>query len=95
MKIKGAMTVLERRANFYGKTVEWLIDAMDNYSATGEPSKVLVDEGLKVTEAYEVYKMHHGYIWCGVNGVGFTTPENASNEWKLFRGEGVQLELGI
>ena len=52
MKIKGAMTVLERRANFYGKTVDWLIDAMDNH----------MDEGLKVTEAYEVYKMHHGYV---------------------------------
>ena len=85
MKIKGAMTVLERRANFYGKTVDWLIDAMDNH----------MDEGLKVTEAYEVYKMDQGLVWCGVNGVGFTTPENASNEWKLFRGEGVQLELGI
>ena len=85
MKIKGAMTVLERRANFYGKTVDWLIDAMDNH----------MDEGLKVTEAYEVYKMDQGLVWCGINGVGFTTPENASNEWKLFRGEGVQLELGI
>tara|TARA_B100000035_G_scaffold160720_1_gene136976 strand:+ start:1208 stop:1465 length:258 start_codon:yes stop_codon:yes gene_type:complete len=85
MKIKGAMTVLERRANFYGKTVEWLIDAMDNH----------MDEGLKVTEAYEVYKMHHGYVWCGVNMVGWTTPENSANEWKIFRGEGVQLELGI
>ena len=85
MKIKGAMTVLERRANFYGKTVDWLIDAMDNH----------MDEGLKVTEAYEVYKMHQGLVWCGINGVGFTTPENASNEWKIFRGEGVQLELDI
>ena len=85
MKIKGAMTILERRANFYGKTVEWLIDAMDNH----------MDEGLKVTEAYEVYKMDQGLVWCGINGVGFTTPENSSNEWKLFRGEGVQLELAI
>ena len=85
MKIKGAMTILERRANFYGKTVDWLIDAMDNH----------MDEGLKVTEAYEVYKMHQGLVWCGINGVGFTTPENASNEWKIFRGEGVQLELDI
>jgi|TARA_B100001059_G_C17711739_1_gene515886 hypothetical protein len=85
MKIKGAMTILERRANFYGKTVDWLIDAMDNH----------MDEGLKVTEAYEVYKMDQGLVWCGVNGVGFTTPENSSNEWKLFRGEGVQLELTL
>jgi len=79
------MTILERRANFYGKTVDWLIDAMDNH----------MDEGLKVTEAYEVYKMDQGLVWCGINGVGFTTPENSSNEWKLFRGEGVQLELAI
>ncbi len=79
------MTILERRANFYGKTVDWLIDAMDNH----------MDEGLKVTEAYEVYKMDQGLVWCGVNGVGFTTPENSSNEWKLFRGEGVQLELTL
>jgi len=85
MKIKGAMTILERRANFYGKTVEWLIDAMDNH----------MDEGLKVTEAYEVYKMDQGLVWCGVNMVGFTTPENSANEWKIFRGEGVQLELSI
>ena len=85
MKIKGAMTILERRANFYGKTVEWLIDAMDNH----------MDENMRVTEAYEVYKMHNGYVWCGVNNVGFTTPENAANEHKMFRGEGVQLEMDI
>ena len=85
MRIKGAMTILERRANFYGKTVDWLIDAMDNH----------MDETLKVTEAYEVYKMDQGLVWCGVNGVGFTTPEKSSDEWKLFRGEGVQLELAI
>jgi len=85
MKIKGAMTILERRANFYGKTVEWLIDAMDNH----------MDENMRVTEAYEVYKMYNGYVWCGVNNVGFTTPENAANEHKMFRGEGVQLEMDI
>ena len=85
MQIKGAMTVLERRAKFYGKTVDWLIDAMDNH----------MDENMTVTQAYEVYKQHNGYVWCGVNGVGFTTPENCSNEWKIFRGEGVQLEMTI
>ena len=47
MKIKGAMTVLERRAKFYGKTLDWLIDAMDQG----------MDENMTVTEAYEVYKM--------------------------------------
>ena len=39
MKIKGAMTVLNRRAQFYGKTLDWLIDAMDNH----------MDENMTVT----------------------------------------------
>ena len=58
MQIKGAMTVLNRRAQFYGKTVDWLIDAMDNH----------MDENLTVTQAYEVYKMHNGYRWKGTEG---------------------------
>ena len=52
MKLKGAMTVLERRAKFYGKTVDWLIDAMDNH----------MDENMTVTQAYEVYKMEMKYV---------------------------------
>ena len=46
MQIKGAMTVLNRRAQFYGKTLDWLINAMDNH----------MDENMTVTQAYEVYK---------------------------------------
>ena len=46
MRIKGAMTVLEKRAKFYGKTVEWLVDAIDNG----------FDEKQSVLEAYKVYK---------------------------------------
>jgi hypothetical protein len=57
MKIKGAMTILNKRAEFYGKTVEWLIDAIDNG----------FDEGVKVLQAYEVYKMDQGYVWSGIN----------------------------
>ena len=30
MRIKGAMTILTNRAAWYGKTVEWLVDAIDN-----------------------------------------------------------------
>ena len=30
MKIKGATTVLNNRAKFYGKTVEWLVEKIDN-----------------------------------------------------------------
>jgi hypothetical protein len=47
MKYNRAITVLTRRATeFYGKTFEWLVDAMDNG----------FDENLTVTEAYNVYK---------------------------------------
>jgi hypothetical protein len=48
-----AITVLTRRATeFYGKTFEWLVDAMDNG----------FDENLTVTEAYKVYKMETNYV---------------------------------
>ena len=30
MKIKGATTVLNNRAKFYGKTLEWLVEKIDN-----------------------------------------------------------------
>ena len=58
MRIKGAMTVLNRRAKFYGKTLDWLINAIDQG----------MDENMTVTQAYEVYKMDQGYVWCGTNG---------------------------
>jgi hypothetical protein len=58
MQIKGAMTVLNRRAQFYGKTLDWLINAMDNH----------MDENMTVTQAYEVYKMDQGYRWKGTEG---------------------------
>jgi hypothetical protein len=57
MKIKGAMTILNKRAEFYGKTVKWLIDAIDNG----------FDESVKVLQAYEIYKMDQGYVWSGTN----------------------------
>jgi len=46
MQLKTAIKVLERRAQFYGKTLEWLVDAMDNH----------MDEIMRVEEAYTVYK---------------------------------------
>ena len=58
MRIKGAMTVLNRRAKFYGKTLDWLINAIDQG----------MDENMTVTQAYEVYKMDQGYRWSGING---------------------------
>ncbi len=85
MKIKGAMTVLERRAKFYGKTLDWLIDAMDQG----------MDENMTVTEAYEVYKMDQGSVWCGINGYGFTTPEKNREEPNIYFGHGHRLGLDI
>jgi len=50
---------------------------------------------MTVTQAYEVYKIDQGYIWCGLGDLGFTTPEKASDAWKIWRGEGVQMEMEI
>jgi hypothetical protein len=74
MRIKGAMTILTNRAAWYGKTVEWLVDAIDNG----------FDEKQSVLEAYEVYKLDQGYVWCGLNGVGFTTRENHAKVQREF-----------
>ena len=57
MRIKGAMTILKKRAEFYGMTTEQLIQWLDNRN----------DETIKVLQACEVYKMHHGYQWSGEN----------------------------
>jgi len=64
MRIKGAMTVLNKRAEFYGKSLDWLIDDMDRcFKETG-----YIDENQNVIQAYEVYKIDQGYRWSGVNG---------------------------
>ena len=53
MMYNRAITVLTRRATeFYGKTFEWLVDAMDKG----------FDENMTVTEAYKVYKMETNYV---------------------------------
>ena len=66
MRIKGAMTVLNKRAKYYGQTFDELIEWLDNrYSYKNEMG--YVDESIKVLEAYEVYKMDQGYTWSGVN----------------------------
>ena len=66
MRIKTAMTVLNKRAKDYGMTFDELIKWLDNrYSYKNEMG--YVDETIKVLEAYEVYKMDQGYSWSGVN----------------------------
>ena len=61
MRIKGAMTILKKRAKFYGITVEELVGWLD------ENLGVRINETIKVLQAYEVYKMDQGYYWSGEN----------------------------
>ena len=55
MKIKGAMTILNKRAKFFGKTLDQLIEMYDNG----------FDDNYNVLVAYEVYKMSQGWHWKG------------------------------
>ena len=57
MRIKGAMTILKKRAKFYGMTTEELVQWLEDRN----------DETITVLQAYEVYKQYHGYEWSGVN----------------------------
>ena len=82
MKIKGAMTILNKRAEFYGKTFDELIDSG-------------LDETLNVLTAYEIYKMDQGFVWSGLDNHGFVTPKQAEEIRNIWSGMGHQLELNI
>jgi len=58
MQIKGATTILNKRAEFFGKTLSELIDMYDNG----------FDDNHNVLVAYEVYKMSQGFYWKGTEG---------------------------
>ena len=66
MRFKGAMTILKKRAKFYGMTIEELVQWLDKKVAD-KTTVGYVDETVKVLQAYEVYKQYHGYEWSGVN----------------------------
>ena len=61
MRIKGAITILNKRAEFYGTTVEELVGWLD------ENLGARINETIKVFQAYEVYKMDQGYYWHGAD----------------------------
>ena len=67
MRIKGAMTILNKRAEFYVMTIEELVQWLDHKVASQSEKLGYVDETVKVLQAYEVYKMDQGYVWSGVN----------------------------
>ena len=67
MRIKGAMTILNKRAEFYGMDVDTLVEKIDNG----------FDESITVLQAYEVYKKDQGYYWSGVNFETWVKKETA------------------
>ena len=68
MRIKGAMTILKKRAKFYGMTIEELVQWLDKKVAD-KTTVGYVDETVKVLQAYEVYKMDQGYYWHGADHI--------------------------
>lgn len=74
MKIKGAMTILNKRAKFYGKSVNWLINELDNELYNNETTMVLV--------AYEVYKKDQGYRWKGTESDTWVKIINEENVYE-------------
>ncbi len=77
MNIDRARKILKDRAEkFYGKSMDWLIDQMDNG----------FDENLQITEAWETYHTKYlGNVWCGLNGVGFCSRERQAEESKIYQ----------
>ena len=63
MRIKGAMTILKKRAKHYGMTIEELVGWLD------ENLGFRINETIKVLQAYEVYKMDQCYYWHGVDHI--------------------------
>ena len=72
MRIKGAMTILNKRAEFYGVSFDQLIEWFD-----GDGPLQISNEILSVIQAYEVYKREQGYIWSGVNFETWVKKETA------------------
>ena len=62
MRIKGAMTILNKRAEYYGVSFGQLIDM---YESDG--TMKIENETLRHIQAYEVWKRDQGYVWSGVN----------------------------
>ena len=75
MKIKGAMTILNKRCEFYGWTFDELIEILDNGW----------DDNNSVIVAYEVFKMHQGLVWSGYNGNGWTTREKRDEQYIIWK----------
>lgn len=74
MKIKGAMTILNKRCDFFGWTFDQLITKLDEG----------FDDNNSVVVAYEVYKMDQGFVWNN----GWVKDEPRDNNGKLVQPDG-------
>ncbi len=55
MKLQTAIKILKNRAEFYGKTIDFIISNLDSdFKSVG-----YYNENQKVVEAYKVYKKHY------------------------------------
>lgn len=88
MRIKGAMTILHKRADYFGVTFGQLIDMYESDS----PMKI-ENETARHIEAYEVYKRDQGFVWSGLLGYKWVTREQSAVIYKMWKGEGYQLDL--
>ena len=83
MTLNEANKILENRAKKqYGKSIEWLVNQIDNKIIN---MSYVSNEKTKVLEAYETYHMKHlGNVWCGLNNMGFCTPERSAKEYRKY-----------
>ena len=84
MKYETAIGILVKRAeDFYGIDLWDFIKMLDNG----------FDENMKVTKAYEQYKMAQGYVWIGLNGKRWGTPAEKAEEYAVKFEGGFQNEF--
>lgn len=89
MRLKGAMTVLNKRAEFYGVSFDELMEWLD-----GDGPMQVANETMAVARAYEVYKREgQGLYWSGLLGHKWVTREQGIAIYKMWKGEGYQLDL--
>ena len=89
MRLKGAMTVLNKRAEFYGVTFDELMEWLD-----GDGPMQVSNETMAVITAYETYKREaQGLVWSGLLGYKWVTREQSLAIYKMWKGIGHQLDL--
>ena len=90
MRLKGAMTVLNKRAEFYGVSLDELIELFDSDGTM----QISNENNMSVIRAYEIYKREvQGLYWSGLLGYKWVTWDQGAAIYKIWKGEGYQLDL--